>query len=93
MLDHRLQIERSSLGKPLLLLNVNRGPSVSFTHLEGITWAAMIETGGSLGIDAASRLDFQEGYPLHRVFHREEVSIFSALLSNPEAAAAALWSA
>ena len=83
----------AALGKPILMTEGVPGPSVSFTHLDGKTWAAMSSGEACVGIDAARGSEFGVGYPLHRAFHREELedSLEWADGSTQEAAAL-LWS-
>jgi phosphopantetheinyl transferase len=79
--------------KPLLSVGGRRGPSISFTHLAGRTWAAMSTGACCVGIDAARREEFMPPYPFDKVFHREEFEYARAVTGgNREEAAAFLWS-
>lgn len=46
----------------------------SFSHLAGQTWAAATSQGWDIGIDAARDCEFAQPYPLHKVFHPQELS-------------------
>jgi phosphopantetheinyl transferase (holo-ACP synthase) len=85
-------VSSNRLGQPLLLINGCRGPSLSFAHIPGRTWAAMSLCKDGVGIDVASSMDFFDGYPLRRIFHRDEFQATMKLFERYENAAAALWS-
>jgi hypothetical protein len=50
-----------------------RGPAVSFSEGGGKVWAALCGDGSDIGIDVAAADEFQGEYPLHRVFHDQEL--------------------
>ncbi|MBN2139781.1 MAG: 4-phosphopantetheinyl transferase family protein [Desulfovibrionaceae bacterium] len=87
-----LRLCASALGRPRLVSegpDGSDGPAVSFSHNQGLTWAALSRSPG-LGLDAASASEFGPGYPLKRVFGPAELDAARALW--PEALApAALW--
>ncbi len=89
-----IRIRSDVLGKPELYVNGRRGPSVSFAHMSGVTWAALCLTGAIVGIDAAGSDEFPKNYPFHRAFHYEELSSACSLThGNISYAAALLWTA
>jgi phosphopantetheinyl transferase len=47
---------------------------ISYSHLSDETWAAATTTPCRLGIDAARETEFAHPYPLHKVFHPEELA-------------------
>ncbi len=82
------------LGKPELVVGGKRGPSVSFSHVNGSTWAALCPSGASVGIDATEPGEFVGAYPFFRVFHTEELELAAmATRGDRVEAAALLWSA
>lgn len=88
-----LQIAHGPLGRPQLLLGDVRGPAVSFSEGGGMMWAALCEDGSDIGIDVAAVDEFQGNYPLHRVFHDQELHHAGQLTGGDTAKAAALlWS-
>ena len=46
----------------------------SYSHLADQTWAAVTDQNCRIGIDAASDSEFDNAYPLHKVFHDEEIA-------------------
>jgi hypothetical protein len=88
-----LTLHKSTLGRPCLLVGDKPGPSLSFTHGEGRTWAAVCGT-GSVGIDVAAPEEFAGDYPFARAFRPEELDCARELCPNNTTRAAALiWSA
>jgi hypothetical protein len=88
-----LQVECGLLGRPHLLLGAYRGPAISFSEGGGKVWAALCGDESGIGIDAAGTDDFQRDYPVHRVFHPEELHHAAKLAGGDVAEASALlWS-
>lgn len=88
-----VQLVHDTLGRPRLLLGEHRGPAVSFTTAGEEVWAALCGDESDIGIDVAGSAEFQEGYPLHRVFHAQELHQALELAGGDLAKAAALlWS-
>lgn len=88
-----LQVAHGPLGRPQLLLGEVRGPAVSFSEGGGKLWAALCGDGSGIGIDVAVADEFQGDYPLHRVFHDQELHHAGRLTGGDLAKAAALlWS-
>ena len=46
----------------------------AFSHLPDKTWAITASREWSIGIDAACNSEFSQPYPLHKVFHPQELS-------------------
>ena len=46
----------------------------AFSHLPDKTWAISASREWSIGIDAACNSEFSQPYPLHKVFHPQELS-------------------
>jgi len=87
-----LQVVRGLLGRPHLLAGDCR-VSISFSEGGGRVWTALSGDGSGIGIDVAGSDEFQGGYPLHRVFHPEELQHALELAGGKVAEAAALlWS-
>jgi phosphopantetheinyl transferase len=75
------------------LLAGDRRLAISFSEGGGNVWAALSGEGCEIGIDAAGSDEFQGSYPLHRVFHPEELQHARKLTEgNVAEAAALLWS-
>ena len=88
-----VQVVRSLLGRPHLLLGEYRGPAISFSEGGGNVWAALCGDESDIGIDAAGADEFQREYPFHRVFHTQELQHAVRLAGGDlEMAAALLWS-
>jgi len=88
-----VQIAHDPLGKPLVLWGEHRGPAVSFSEGGGKLWAALCGDDSAIGIDVAGADEFPRGYPIHRVFHDEELHQASMLAGGDVAnASALLWS-
>jgi phosphopantetheinyl transferase len=70
-----------------------RGPAISFSKGGGKVWAALSGDDSDIGIDVAGAADFQREYPVHRVFHPEELHhALQAADGDAAEAAALLWS-
>lgn len=83
---------KNSFGKPCFFIGDTPGPSLSFSHGGGRTWAAMSGT-GSIGIDVAYPEEFEDGYPYSRAFRPEELDLARELCHNDTSRGAALiWS-
>jgi phosphopantetheinyl transferase len=88
-----IQIVHDPLGRPHLRLGEHRGPAISFSTAGKEVWAALCGDGSDIGIDVAESAEFQDGYPLHRVFHAPELHQALELAGGDLAGAAALlWS-
>ncbi len=88
-----LQLAHGPLGRPHLLLGGVRGPSLSFSEGDGETWAALSGDASDIGIDVAAANQFQGKYPLHRVFHDQELHHAVRLTGGDVTQASALlWS-
>ena len=88
-----IQVVRGPLGRPHLLLGEYRGPAISFSEGGGKVWAALCGDESEIGIDVAGTDEFQREYPLHRVFHAEELQHAMRLAGGDVAKASALlWS-
>lgn len=88
-----LQVTHGPLGRPLLLLGEARGPAISFSEGGGKVWAVLCGDAADIGIDAATTDEFQGEYPLHRVFHDQELHHALRLTGGDVAKASALlWS-
>ena len=88
-----IHVVRDPLGKPYLLLGERRGPAISFSEGGGRVWAALCGDESDIGIDAAATDEFQGDYPLHRVFHDQELQHALRLTGGDlEKASALLWS-
>jgi hypothetical protein len=86
-------VVRGLLGKPHLLLGEYRGPAISFSEGGGKVWAALCGDESDIGIDVASTDEFHREYPLHRVFHPQELQHALRLAGGDlEKASAMLWS-
>jgi phosphopantetheinyl transferase (holo-ACP synthase) len=70
-----------------------RGPAVSFSEGAGKVWAALSGDESDIGIDVAGADEFPKNYPVHRVFHPEELQHALRLAGGDRAnACALLWS-
>ena len=88
-----IQLVHDTLGRPHLLLGEHRGPAISFSTAGEEVWAALCGDESDIGIDVAGSAEFQEGYPVHRVFHAQELRQAWELAGGDLAKAAALlWS-
>ena len=88
-----IQLVHDALGRPQLRLGEHQGPAISFSTAGEEVWAALCGDGSDIGIDVAGSAEFQEGYPLHRVFHEQELHQALVLAGGDLARAAALlWS-
>jgi 4'-phosphopantetheinyl transferase superfamily len=88
-----IRIVHDMLGRPHLLLGEHQGPAISFSTAGEEVWAALCGDESDIGIDVAGSAEFQEGYPVHRVFHAPELHQALELAGGDLAKAAALlWS-
>ena len=88
-----IQLVHDPLGRPHLLVGEHRGPSISFSTAGEEVWAALCGDESDIGIDVAEAAEFQEGYPVHRVFHAQELHQALELAGGDlSEAAALLWS-
>lgn len=91
--DFPLQLVRGRFGRPHLLLGERRGPAISFSTGGGKVWAALCGDGSDIGIDVAESDEFHRPYPVHRVFHPDELKYALRLAEEDlESASALLWS-
>ena len=89
-----IRVARDQLGKPHLLRGEFRGPAISFSGGGGNVWAALSGDESDLGIDVALAEEFHGDYPVHRVFHPEELHhALRVAGGDREHASALLWSA
>jgi phosphopantetheinyl transferase (holo-ACP synthase) len=88
-----IRIVHDMLGRPHLLLGEHPGPAISFSTMGEEDWAALCGDESDIGIDVAGSAEFQEGYPVHQVFHAPELHQALELAGGDLAKAAALlWS-
>jgi phosphopantetheinyl transferase len=88
-----VRLVHDPLGRPHLLVGEHRGPGISFSTEGEEVWAALCGDETDIGIDVAGSAEFQEGYPVHRVFHVRELHQAMELAGGDLAQAAALlWS-
>ena len=88
-----IRLVHDPLGRPHLLVGEHRGPAISFSTAGEEVWAALCGDESDIGIDVAGSAEFQEGYPVHRVFHVQELHQALELAGGDLAKAAALlWS-
>jgi hypothetical protein len=88
-----IRVVRDHLGKPHLLRGEYRGPAISFSGGGGNVWAALSGDESDLGIDVALVEEFPGNYPVHRVFHPEELHHALRVAGGDRAQASALlWS-
>jgi len=91
--ERAIQLAHDTLGRPHLLVGGRRGPAISFSTAGEEVWAALCGDASDIGIDVAGSAEFQEGYPVHRVFHAQELSQALEFAGGDLAnAAALLWS-
>jgi phosphopantetheinyl transferase len=89
----RIQVVQDALCKPHLLVGEDRGPAISFSEGGGAVWAALCGDQCDIGIDLAAPDEFQGDYPVHRVFHAQELQHGVRLTAGSvEQASAMLWS-
>jgi len=88
-----IHLVHDTLGRPHLLSGEHRGPAISFSTAGEEVWAALCADESDIGIDVAGSAEFQEGYPVHRVFHEQELHQALELAGGDRAnASALLWS-
>lgn len=88
-----IHVVHDPLGRPHLLSGAYRMPAISFSEGGGHVWAALCGDGSDIGIDVAAADEFQGEYPLHRVFHDQELQHALRLTGgDSEKASALLWS-
>ncbi|HMK33422.1 MAG TPA: 4'-phosphopantetheinyl transferase superfamily protein [Desulfomonilaceae bacterium] len=81
------------MGKLHLMIAGREEGSISFSHVPGITWAALC-LDARIGIDVTQFHEFLEPYPFHRAFCEEEAACSIAAGAGPISTSAALiWSA
>lgn len=88
-----IHVVHGPLGRPQLLSGEYRSPAISFSQGGGKVWAALCGDASDIGIDVAATGEFQGEYPLHRVFHDQELQHALRLTQGDlEKASALLWS-
>ncbi|THB77486.1 MAG: 4'-phosphopantetheinyl transferase superfamily protein [Desulfobulbaceae bacterium] len=74
-------------GKP----HTNRpDQAISFSTCNSLIYGA-VSPGTALGIDGATRNDFDSSYPYNRVFHLDELDLGSSVLNEVDETAAFVW--
>jgi phosphopantetheinyl transferase len=68
-----VQVLSGPLGHPSLQVGGFPGPALSFSEGGGKVWAALSGDQSDIGIDVAGADEFPKDYPVHRVFHPEEL--------------------
>jgi phosphopantetheinyl transferase len=92
-IGHSFELRRNRFGKPTLIVDDCEELSISFTHVRGMSWAALCE-GALIGIDAAEFHEFERPYPFHRAFHDDDrLDALKGSVGTTEGAAALIWSA
>jgi phosphopantetheinyl transferase len=86
-------VHKSRLGRPILALNGMPGPSISFSYHNSKVWGAMCEIPHQCGIDVASSSEFDEKFPLQKIFLPKEITEAIQFAGSIESALALLWSA
>lgn len=84
-----LILRKTALGQPLLRLGGQPGPAVSFSQSAGRVWAALTPA-GQVGLDAAQPSEFEESYPVARVFRTAELGWARPFCRGDNSRAAAL---
>ena len=88
-----LRVVSGPLGRPDLQVGGFRGPAISFSEGGGTVWAALSGDDSDIGIDVAGAAEFPGDYPVHRVFHPDELRHGLKLADGDLAhACALLWS-
>jgi phosphopantetheinyl transferase (holo-ACP synthase) len=88
-----IHVVHDPLGRPRLLAGEYRMPAITFSEGGGHVWAALCGDEANIGIDAAAADEFDGEYPLHRVFHDQELQHALRLTGgDPARASALLWS-
>jgi len=88
-----IDVVHGPLGRPHLLSGEYRMPAISFSEGGGKVWAALCGDESDIGIDVTAAEEFQGDYPLHRVFHDQELQHAMRLTGGDvEEASALLWS-
>jgi phosphopantetheinyl transferase (holo-ACP synthase) len=88
-----VRVSSGSLGRPHFLVGEFPGPAISFSEGGGQVWAALSGNGSDVGIDVAGADEFTPNYPVHRVFHPDELQHAVQLTKGNRASACALlWS-
>lgn len=93
-LESDLKITKDGLGKPLLLVDGDAGPSISFASTHDFIWAALCRQDRSCGVDCASAKEFDHGYPFQKIFCATEITILRDVtgIRSTENLAAIIWS-
>jgi phosphopantetheinyl transferase len=86
-------VDKNRLGRPVLALDGMPGPSISFSYHNRKVWGAMCEAPHQCGIDVASASEFDEKFPLQKVFLPKEITEAIQFAGSVESATALLWSA
>lgn len=86
-------VDKNRLGRPVLALDGMPGPSISFAYHNRKVWGAMCEAPHQCGIDVASASEFDEKFPIRKVFWPQEITEAMQFAGSVESALALLWSA
>ncbi len=88
-----LKLTKTTLGKPLLISSINIYPCISFSYAGSDLWGAISEHEWLCGVDAALICDFDQRFPVHRVFSQSELEAGAIIENNKSSLMALLWSA
>ena len=92
--DRILDIQKDSLGRPILKVSDNESWSISFSYGREKLWGAICSGNLNCGIDVAYPEDFTKSYPFHRAFSDSELYLLSSSLNLSAIELAAFaWSA
>ncbi|MEW6264730.1 MAG: 4'-phosphopantetheinyl transferase superfamily protein [Thermodesulfobacteriota bacterium] len=91
LVDDRLELAADAWGRPRLIRGRQSGPSISFSHNQGLLRGAVIGRGG-IGCDLVLPEEFKPPYPLARAFHTQELKNAGEFGLNLSSAAALIWS-
>lgn len=89
--EMRFHLTHDSWGCPKLLINRRPCPKISFSRGLKCIWAALGH-GAGLGVDEASAIEFEIGYPYHRAFSPYELTWASDACGSLSLGSALLWS-
>jgi hypothetical protein len=85
-----VRIRHEPTGRPVLEIQGEESPFVSFSRSGAEVWAAL-SGDGPVGIDAARSSEFRPPYPFRRVFNPNEWQEASLVCRSPDDVAPLLW--
>ncbi len=87
------RLSKTRFGKPILISDQHSALTLSFSYVQADAWGAISELPWVCGVDAASVRDFDDKFPVEKVFSPDEFEAGRLVEKDRNSVIALLWSA